>query len=129
MGKVLLKYAGKKKEFASLAGLRDYAIGRNTDNDVVVEPFYTEVSRVHCTIQVTPDSVRVLDRDSRYGTYVNDEKLEPEVPKELGSGDRLRFGKHFRLDMIIQADENGWADANNTITIMGTKFLSLLGLR
>jgi len=70
-----------------------------------------------------------LDRGSRYGTYVNDEKLEPEVPRELGSGDRLRFGKNFRLDVVIQADENGQVDANNAITIMGTKFLSLLGLR
>lgn len=129
MGQVLLKYAGKKEEFAKLAGLRDYTIGRNTDNDVVVEPLYTEVSRVHCTIQVTLDSVRVLDRGSRYGTYVNDERLEPEVPKELGSGDRLRFGKYFGLDVVIQADENGQVDANNTRTIIGTKFLNLLGLR
>jgi len=39
MGQVLLKYAGKKEEFARLAGLRDYTIGRNTDNDVVVSLF------------------------------------------------------------------------------------------
>jgi pSer/pThr/pTyr-binding forkhead associated (FHA) protein len=47
------------------------------------------ISRRHCTI--LSENGRALVRDhSRYGTFVNGERVEGEA--ELGAGDRLRLG-------------------------------------
>jgi pSer/pThr/pTyr-binding forkhead associated (FHA) protein len=129
MGIVVLKPAGTEEEFARLAGQRHYSIGRHSDNDIVIIPFYTGVSRFHCDIQVSPESVRVLDKSSSYGTYVNDVQIEPRVPRELVDGDRLRFGRHFELDVVIQGNGDELDEANNTKTTVGDKLLSLFGLR
>jgi predicted component of type VI protein secretion system len=47
------------------------------------------ISRTHCTL--TRSDGRALVRDhSRYGTFVNGERVDGEA--ELGAGDRLRVG-------------------------------------
>jgi hypothetical protein len=47
------------------------------------------ISRVHCTLQRTSGAVVVRDH-SRYGTFVNGERVEGQAT--LGAGDRLRVG-------------------------------------
>lgn len=56
----------------------------------VVLPFPT-VSRLHARIQCTDGRCRVTDLNSTNGTYVNEVRLESEVPCELEEGDEVSF--------------------------------------
>ena len=63
-------------------------IGRSVDADLVL-PDGT-VSRLHAELHVSADRVEIRDLDSRFGTHVNDEKVESF---ELNLNDRIRFGQ------------------------------------
>jgi hypothetical protein len=47
------------------------------------------ISRLHCTLMRTPEGAQVVDH-SRYGTWLNDERVIGRAP--LRAGDRLRVG-------------------------------------
>jgi hypothetical protein len=47
------------------------------------------ISRLHCTLVRSPDGAQVIDH-SRYGTWLNDERVVSRAP--LRAGDRLRVG-------------------------------------
>lgn len=51
-----------------------------------------KVSRFHAQINISKDNYIIHDLKSKNGTYVNGEKLEPDVRRELVSGDIIRFG-------------------------------------
>jgi predicted component of type VI protein secretion system len=60
------------------------------------------ISRRHCAIVRAGDRVTVRDLGSRNGTYVNDERIEKEVP--LSVGDELRVGPlKFRIAAMSSA--------------------------
>src|SRR5947207_15876650 len=57
------------------------------------------ISRRHCAIVRREKGWTVRDLGSRNGTYVNDEKIEKEVP--LKDGDELRVGPlKFRVTAV-----------------------------
>ncbi len=51
------------------------------------------VSRNHCHITVDQRRYHLSDLASSNGTYVNDERLTPHVPRLLRDGDRIRIGR------------------------------------
>lgn len=51
------------------------------------------VSRHHAVIEFNERQLRILDLESRNGTYVNGTKLEPRQPHPLRNGDEIRIGK------------------------------------
>ncbi len=60
------------------------------------------ISRRHCAIVRTGGRVTVRDLGSRNGTFVNDERIEKEVP--LSVGDELRVGPlKFRVAAVSSA--------------------------
>jgi len=62
-------------------------IGRRTGNDVVVAA--AGVSRDHAEIHRQGDRYVLRDRGSRFGTFVNNERI---TERELRHGDAIRFG-------------------------------------
>jgi pSer/pThr/pTyr-binding forkhead associated (FHA) protein len=48
------------------------------------------VSRLHCRISATDDTLEVVDLSSTNGTFVNDRRVQTA---RLGAGDRLRVGR------------------------------------
>lgn len=64
------------------------SIGRLPENGLVLND--TLVSRKHCVIELRADKWWVRDENSRYGTYVNEAKVEGEVA--IQAGDVLRVG-------------------------------------
>jgi pSer/pThr/pTyr-binding forkhead associated (FHA) protein len=48
------------------------------------------VSRLHCRITATDDTLEVLDLSSTNGIYVNDKRVTKAI---LAAGDRLRVGR------------------------------------
>lgn len=63
-------------------------IGRDAGNDLVLsDPL---VSRLHCRIDRDGDAWTLTDLGSRFGTFLNDQRVEATVP--LKFGDLLRIG-------------------------------------
>ncbi len=59
------------------------------------------VSRLHCTLERVGGRTRVRDH-SRYGTFVNGERVQGEA--ELGAGDRLRVGSPGVVFDLVAVD-------------------------
>ncbi len=72
-------------------------IGRSTGAEFMVDAAL--VSRLHCQLTATRDSLHVKDLDSTNGTFVNGRRVETA---ELKDGDRLGVGR-FELVVSRQA--------------------------
>ena len=68
-------------------------IGRSTGAEFIVDAAL--VSRLHCQVTATDDSLRVKDLDSTNGTFVNGTRVQIA---ELHDGDRLSVG---RVELIV----------------------------
>jgi pSer/pThr/pTyr-binding forkhead associated (FHA) protein len=64
-------------------------IGRSPASDVFLDD--VTVSREHAVVYNDGSSVRVEDRDSLNGTFVNHQRVERSV---LGDGDEIQIGKY-----------------------------------
>jgi hypothetical protein len=80
----------------------DFLLGRRTpDTDYVpdfdLEPYGASqngVSRKHALLRRDTElgQLQIIDVNSRNGTYVNEERLSPGVPRTLRDGDLVRLG-------------------------------------
>ena len=69
-------------------------IGRAPRADFVVDAAL--VSRLHCRLTATNDTIDVVDLDSTNGTYINDRRIRTGT---LANGDRLKVG---RVEIQVQ---------------------------
>lgn|ERR1700690_2740034 len=76
-----------------------FVIGRLVDakQEKVVDltpyhAFILGVSRRHLMVQRSGNGCEVMDLDSRNGTWVNGQRLEPEIPFAVKSGTQIRLG-------------------------------------
>lgn len=65
-------------------------LGREPGCDILIPA--EGVSRRHARIVCTPRGALVTDLESRNGTFLNQVRLQPNVPQQLKSGDRLQLG-------------------------------------
>ena len=56
------------------------------------------ISRVHALIRQTEDGYQVTDLDSSNGTWLENDRLVPQKPYDVDSGNRIRMG---RLNMLV----------------------------
>lgn len=71
---------------------RGITVGRTANNDVVLD--HGSISRFHAWFTHEPrDGVRLVDADSKNGTWVDGERLVPKRPFDLGPREKVRFGK------------------------------------
>ena len=63
-------------------------IGRSPGAEFIVD--VPLVSRLHCQLTSTADSLKVKDLDSTNGTFVNGKRV---TAAELKTGDKLRVGR------------------------------------
>jgi hypothetical protein len=68
--------------------MKQLKIGRNQDNDIVIDD--TSVSRHHATIIQTNNSFIVCDNSSSNGTFVNGQRIEDDTV--LKQNDKLTLG-------------------------------------
>jgi len=68
-------------------------LGRAPRADFVLEAAL--VSRLHCRLTATDNTIDVVDLDSTNGTYINDQRVRNGT---LATGDRLKVG---RIEMTI----------------------------
>ncbi|OCT76968.1 hypothetical protein XELAEV_18032172mg [Xenopus laevis] len=78
----------------------DYVVGRK--NCAILIPEDQSISRCHATLSVSHPSANLgqtnaasvlsIKDSSKYGTTVNGDKMNPAVPRNLKSGDKVTFG-------------------------------------
>lgn len=59
----------------------------------VYEAVEKGVSRQHATLEVSEDTLMLMDLGSSNGTYINGQRLVPNQPRVLRDGDEVRLGK------------------------------------
>src|SRR5262245_14457656 len=62
-------------------------IGRNHDNDIVIDN--ERVSRYHAEIFRAGEQIKIVDKDSRNGVWVNGRKIKQPTP--------ITYGQHIRI--------------------------------
>ena len=73
-------------------------IGRKESTCNVVFPKSVEgISRAHCRIEERKSKATLTDLGSSYGTYLNGDKLEPNVPHILHDGDTFYLGDRSNM--------------------------------
>lgn len=82
------------------SGLR---LGRSKECDVQIED--RSISRVHCSLHVAAHHVKVVDENSRWGTFVNGAQIQSH---SLRVGDQLRIGECELRFLKAGAPSTGW---------------------
>lgn len=65
------------------------------------------VSRRHLLVRRSADGYEVADLNSRNGSWVNDQKLEPQTPVKVRSGSVIRLGNMRLVLSFMQPEKNG----------------------
>src|SRR5215510_11749020 len=78
-----------------------FSIGRRSETDLRLAG--ADVSRVHAEIVLENGRYVLHDRQSRFGTFVNDEKIDA---RPLAHGDRLRLGQTSDVDIVFAIGED-----------------------
>src|ERR1700694_910397 len=72
-------------------GATKLTIGRAPNNQLVLN--HSQVSGYHAEIRPDGQGYSIIDFGSTNGTFVNEYRLTPNVPRSLNPNDRLRFGQ------------------------------------
>jgi phosphoserine phosphatase RsbU/P len=91
-----------------------FEIGRRETNDLRLAG--SEVSRDHAEIAAGDKAFVIRDRNSRYGTYVNDQQVTEHT---LSHGDRIRLGRSGGAEMVFLVAETPAAQDRATTTAIG----------
>lgn len=86
----LLKIQGPDTSWEITIKEGSMIIGRQAGNDLLLE--HPQISRRHARIDCTPETCHITDLNSSNGTYVNEEKIIPEVQFRLNPGDAIKVG-------------------------------------
>lgn len=81
---------GASKDKVYHVGQRTVTIGRKPSNFIQIQE--SEVSRVHCRLQWSPQGMVISDLDSSLGTEVESEPIASNKPKPLSDGDTIAIG-------------------------------------
>jgi pSer/pThr/pTyr-binding forkhead associated (FHA) protein len=91
-----------------------FAIGRRETSDLRLAG--SEVSRDHAEIVAVENGFVVRDKQSRYGTYVNDERI---TERALLHGDRIRLGRSAGAELAFLLADTGPMQDKATVTDIG----------
>ncbi len=91
-----------------------FGIGRRETNDLRLAG--SEVSRDHAEIVTAGAGFLVRDKQSRYGTFVNDEQV---TERPLAHGDRIRLGRSGGAELVFLLADTAPAQDKATTTAIG----------
>ena len=74
----------------TVLGPTPLSIGRTPDNQLVVNDI--KASSHHAEIRPDGQSYSIIDLGSTNGTFLNGQRLEPRMPRQLNPGDTIRIG-------------------------------------
>ena len=77
-----------------------FSIGRRSETDLRLSG--ADISRVHAEITFEAGVCTIRDKESRFGTFVNGEKMAEKV---LVHGDQIRLGRAGDTEIVFVADD------------------------
>src|SRR4030095_7237493 len=77
-----------------------FTIGRRSETDLRLPG--ADISRVHAEISLENGSCVIRDKQSRFGTFVNGERMTEKV---LAHGDQIRFGQAGDTEIVFFVDD------------------------
>jgi len=80
-----------------------YSIGRGEKSDYLINDI--SISREHAKIVLERNKVYLIDTKSKFGTYVNDVKIQPDSPVELKDDDNIMFSGLAYTVKIVRMDD------------------------
>jgi pSer/pThr/pTyr-binding forkhead associated (FHA) protein len=90
-------------------------LGRETDNDIILEDPRKIVSRSHAKIISSEGIIQLIDLGSANYTYLNSERIFPNTENEIKTGDIIKVGD-YQLDVVIE-QENSKVDLDDQKTM------------
>ncbi|WP_169338096.1 FHA domain-containing protein [Nocardia vinacea] len=97
-GKLTVSFGIVSRTFPTSTG-GEVLIGRSAAGSSILENF-SSVSRNHARVGVLRDGrIWIADSGSRYGTFVNGERLAPDEIRVVGPNDRVRLGRDFQTSI------------------------------
>lgn len=78
--------------------MKTYKIGRNPDNDIVIQDDTRLVSRYHAVLKVYDNGSITICDISTNGTYINREKIKSNTEISVTKNDSVYFAKQTQLD-------------------------------
>lgn len=78
--------------------MRTIKIGRNPDNDIVINDEKKTVSGYHAILKVYDNGTITICDNSTNGTYINGSKIVKHVDSSVIRGDKVRLGPYKELD-------------------------------
>ncbi|MCW5940901.1 MAG: FHA domain-containing protein [Fimbriimonadaceae bacterium] len=90
VGHRLVRLHGGVKVGAEYPVINTVTVGR--DKTCTISLADPEMSGVHAEIQVVHGKAYVTDKASTNGTFVNDGRIDPDVPVSLVEGDKIKLG-------------------------------------
>ncbi|XP_010900790.2 nibrin isoform X1 [Esox lucius] len=104
---------------------KEYVVGRK--NCQVLLPNDQSISRVHAHFTATDQALTLKD-SSKYGTFVNEQRLSGDTPHTLSTGDRVTFGvfhSKFSVQSVAMVVCSSCVDNEGKVSL--SKALKLLG--
>ncbi len=113
-------------------------VGRAPNNQLRLDD--TQVSTFHAQIFPQGQGHAVKDLGSRNGTFVNEQRLVPNSPRQLTAGDTIRFGNtifDYTLDLVpttlmntntSQSDVPNWIKIAGGLASLATIFAAIWGI-
>uniref|UniRef100_A0A674ECV0 Nibrin n=1 Tax=Salmo trutta TaxID=8032 RepID=A0A674ECV0_SALTR len=104
---------------------KEYVVGRK--NCEVILPNDQSISRAHAHLTATDQALTLKD-SSKYGTFVNEERLSGDTPRSLTAGDRVTFGVFHSKFSVKQVtvvvcsscvDNEGKVSLSQTLQLLG----------
>lgn len=102
-----------------------FHIGRAADNDFIIHEL--SVSRAHAKIRSHENELLIQDRGSKFGTFINGDKLGKE-PISLNLGDEIQLGAKTKIKWVTKNFDNtfdltknrttDFSDVSNEITML-----------
>ncbi|MBI3872170.1 MAG: FHA domain-containing protein, partial [candidate division Zixibacteria bacterium] len=111
MTEIVIRYEDKVIERV-ITEKRRISIGRNSDNDIVLDN--RGVSRKHAMIEINPQNAVIIDNESLNGTFVNNRRVEEEI---LQDEDVIAIGKYTLVFHPNCAHDTKLSDLDGTMTL------------
>ena len=87
----------KKSEFTGFP----VKLGRESDNEIILEDQRKIISRSHAKILDTEGIIQIVDLGSANFTYLNGERIFPNTENPLKSGDVIKIGD-YEMDVVLE---------------------------
>ena len=88
--------------------MKSYSIGRDNACDIVLNDHTDVISRRHAVLTVSSSGKMTITDQSTNGTYINGQKISPNVPVPVKRKDTISFAHVSTLDWNMIPKSNQW---------------------